>query len=176
MSTTEESTIKASTIEVRAPYDGSLIGHVPACTVADVDRAVATAKAAHQRGALPAWKRAEILDKAAARLRDRIEEFAQVIARESAKPLKTARVEAQRAVGTLQFSAVEARKLTGEMIPMDANAPGEGKLGFTLRLPVGVVGAIAPFNFPLAIPTWKLFPALICAPPRQIPPCVPLRF
>lgn len=164
------STIEVSTIEVRAPYDGSLIGHVPACSVADVDRAVATAKAAHQRGALPAWKRAEILDKAAARLRDRIEEFAQVIARESAKPLKTARVEAQRAVGTLQFSAVEARKLTGEMIPMDANAPGEGKLGFTLRLPVGVVGAIAPFNFPLNLVVHKVGPAIAAGCPVVLKP------
>jgi acyl-CoA reductase-like NAD-dependent aldehyde dehydrogenase len=157
-------------IEVRSPYDQSLIGSVPACTSADVDRAVAMALAAHHKGTLPAWKRAEILDLAAARLKARIEEFALAIARESAKPIKTARVEAQRAVGTFQFCAAEARKLAGEMIPMDANAPGEGKIGFTLRLPIGVVGAIAPFNFPLNLVVHKVGPAIAAGCPIVLKP------
>ena len=159
-----------ATIEVRSPFDQTLIGRVPACTPADVDRAVAMAKAAHHRGALPAWRRAEILDLAASCLKARVEEFATTIARESAKPIKTARVEAQRAVGTLQFSAVEARKLVGEMIPMEANAPGEGKIGFTLRLPIGVVGAIAPFNFPLNLVVHKVGPAIAAGCPVVLKP------
>jgi acyl-CoA reductase-like NAD-dependent aldehyde dehydrogenase len=157
-------------IEVRSPYDNSLIGQVPACTPADVDRAVAMAKAAHHAGALPAWKRAEILDLAAVRLKARVEEFALAIAREAAKPIKTARVEAQRAVGTFIFSAVEARKLAGEMVPMDANAPGEGKIAFTLRLPIGVVGAIAPFNFPLNLVVHKVGPAIAAGCPVVLKP------
>jgi acyl-CoA reductase-like NAD-dependent aldehyde dehydrogenase len=157
-------------IDVRSPYDNSLIGQVPACTPADVDRAVAMAKAAHHAGALPAWKRAEILDLAAVRLKARVEEFALAIARESAKPIKTARVEAQRAVGTFIFSAVEARKLAGEMVPMDANAPGEGKIAFTLRLPIGVVGAIAPFNFPLNLVVHKVGPAIAAGCPVVLKP------
>ena len=157
-------------IDVRSPYDHALIGQVPSCTPADVDRAVAMAKAAHHAGALPAWKRAEILDLAAVRLKARVEEFALAIARESAKPIKTARVEAQRAVGTFIFSAVEARKLVGEMVPMDANAPGEGKLAFTLRLPIGVVGAIAPFNFPLNLVVHKVGPAIAAGCPVVLKP------
>jgi acyl-CoA reductase-like NAD-dependent aldehyde dehydrogenase len=157
-------------IQVRSPYDNSLIGGVPACTPADVDRAVAVAKAAHLKGALPSWRRAEILDLAASCLKSRVEEFAITIARESAKPIKTARVEAQRAVGTFQFSAVEARKLAGEMIPMEANAPGEGKIGFTLRLPIGVVGAIAPFNFPLNLVVHKVGPAIAAGCPVVLKP------
>ncbi len=157
-------------IEVRSPYDDSLVATVPSCTAADVERAVAVARAAHERGALPAWKRAEILDRAAARLTERVEEFARIIAAEAAKPIKTARVEAQRAVGTFSFSAAEARKLAGEMIPLDANAPGEGKIGFTLRLPIGVVGAISPFNFPLNLVVHKVAPAIAAGCPVVLKP------
>jgi acyl-CoA reductase-like NAD-dependent aldehyde dehydrogenase len=157
-------------IEVRAPYDGALIGRIPLCSPADVDRAVQAASAALHRGPLPPWRRAEILDAAAARLGERIEDFARVIAREAAKPIRTARVEAQRAVGTFQFSAVEARKLAGEMIPLDAAAPGEGKLGFTLRVPIGVVGAIAPFNFPLNLVVHKVAPAIAAGCPVVLKP------
>ena len=146
-------------IEVRSPFDGGLIGTVPACGPAEVDEAVAAAKAA-MADPLPTWKRIAILDAAAVALREQQEEFARTIAREAAKPITTARVEASRAVLTFEFAAAEARTLSGEMIPMDAAAPGEGKLGFTLRLPIGVVGAISPFNFPLNLVAHKLAPAI----------------
>jgi acyl-CoA reductase-like NAD-dependent aldehyde dehydrogenase len=74
--------------------------------------------------------------------------------------MKAARVEAQRAMSTYTFAAVEARKLAGEMVPMDAAQAGTGKLAFTLRQPVGIVGAISPFNFPLNLVAHKLAPAL----------------
>jgi acyl-CoA reductase-like NAD-dependent aldehyde dehydrogenase len=74
--------------------------------------------------------------------------------------MKAARVEASRAMSTYTFAAVEARKLTGEMVPMDAAQAGEGKLAFTLRRPIGIVGAISPFNFPLNLVAHKLAPAL----------------
>jgi acyl-CoA reductase-like NAD-dependent aldehyde dehydrogenase len=148
-----------SHIEVRSPYDGSIVGRVPACSTSDVDRAIDSAREA-MRTPLPAWKRAAILDRAALRLAERREEFATTIAREAAKPLKTARVEVDRAVGTFQFAAVEARTLVGEMVAMDAIAAGDGKLGFTMRVPVGVVGAIAPFNFPLNLVVHKVGPAI----------------
>jgi acyl-CoA reductase-like NAD-dependent aldehyde dehydrogenase len=101
-----------------------------------------------------------VLERAAALLRDRIEEFGRRIAGESGKPIRTARVEAARCVDTLTFSAVEARKLTGEMVPMEASESGAGKLAFALRLPVGVIGAITPFNFPLNLVAHKLGPAV----------------
>ena len=109
---------------------------------------------------LAAWKRAEILDNAANRLAARREEFATVIAREAAKPIKTARIEVDRAVGTFRFAAVEARTLVGEVVAMDAIPAGEGKFGFTMRVPIGVVGAIAPFNFPLNLVVHKVGPAI----------------
>src|SRR4029079_6503422 len=82
----------------------------------------------------------------------------------------TARVEAERAAGTCQFAATEARKLAGEMVPLDAAAPGEGKLGFTLRVPIGVVGAIAPFNFPLNLVVHKVAPAIAAGCPVVLKP------
>ena len=157
-------------ITVRSPYDDSVIGEIPAQTAADVDRAVAIAKRALHDNPLPLWKRADILDKAAARLTARREEFAQIVAREAAKPIKTARVEAERAAGTFQFAAAEARKLGGEMIPLDAIPAGEGKLGFTLRVPIGVVGAIAPFNFPLNLVVHKVGPAIAAGCPVVLKP------
>ena len=82
------------------------------------------------------------------------------ISDEAGKPLKAARVETSRAMSTYTFAAVEARKLAGEMVPMDAAQAGEGKLAFTLRRPIGIVGAISPFNFPLNLVAHKLAPAL----------------
>src|SRR4051794_37821893 len=109
---------------------------------------------------LPAHKRAEILVKVAAGLGRRKDEVARVISDEAGKPMKAARVEAQRAMSTYTFAAVEAHKLAGEMVPMDAAQAGQGKFAFTLRRPVGVVGAISPFNFPLNLVAHKLAPAL----------------
>src|SRR5438105_15219274 len=109
---------------------------------------------------LPAHKRAEILIRVAAALGRRHDEVARLISDEAGKPLKTARVEAQRAMSTYTFAAVEARKLAGEMVPMDAAQAGDGKLAFTLRRPIGIVGAISPFNFPLNLVAHKIAPAL----------------
>ena len=154
---------------VVAPYDGAEIGRVPVCTAADVDRAVAVAKDALAAG-LPTWKRAEILDTAARLLAERRDDFARTIAVEAAKPLKTARVEAERAVETFRFAAAEARTLAGDVVPLDATASGVGKIGFTLRVPIGVVGAISPFNFPLNLVAHKLAPAIAAGCPVVLKP------
>ena len=158
------------TISVRSPFDGAELARVPKCGPAEVDRAVAAAKAAHDAGPLPPWKRAEILDAAARRLDERAEDFARIIAAESAKPLKTARVEARRAVSTITFAAVAARTLAGDMVPIDASQVGEGRLAFTLRVPIGVVGAISPFNFPLNLVAHKLAPAIAAGCPVVLKP------
>ena len=165
-----ESVTTGEWIEVRAPYDGALLGRVPACGPDQVDDAVRAAKAALDAGPLPAWKRAEILDRAAQLLSERTEDLARVIATESAKPIKTARVEAQRAISTFTFAAVAARTLSGDVVPMDASAAGEGKLAFTLRVPIGVVGAISPFNFPLNLVAHKLAPAIAAGCPVVLKP------
>ncbi|MGH3063255.1 MAG: aldehyde dehydrogenase family protein, partial [Gaiellaceae bacterium] len=122
-------------------------------------RAVDAAAAAMEEP-LPAHKRAEILVRVAGALGRRHDEVARLISDEAGKPMKAARVEASRAMSTYTFSAVEARKLAGAMIPMDASQAGEGKLAFTLRRPLGVVGAISPFNFPLNLVAHKIAPSL----------------
>jgi acyl-CoA reductase-like NAD-dependent aldehyde dehydrogenase len=156
-------------IVVRSPYDGSEVGRVPACDATHVDRAVAAARG-YLDAPLAPHARAAVLDRAAELLADRVEDFARIIAAEAAKPLKTARVEAGRAVETFRFSAAEARTLAGDVVPVDASAPGEGKLAFTLRVPIGVVGAISPFNFPLNLVAHKVAPAIAAGCPVVLKP------
>jgi len=146
-------------LDVRSPYSGELVGRVAKAGAAETRRAIDAAEQA-MREPLPAHKRAEILVRVAGALGRRHDEVARLISAEAGKPMKAARVEAQRAMSTYTFAAVEARKLSGEMVPMDAAQAGEGKLAFTLRLPIGVVGAISPFNFPLNLVAHKIAPAL----------------
>jgi len=157
-------------IVVESPFDGHEIGRVPACGPAEVDRAVKAATAARHESPLPQWRRAEILDTAARLLSERTEDFARIIAEEAAKPIKTARVEAKRAVSTFTFAAAAARDLAGEMVPMESADVGEGKLAFTLRVPIGVVGAISPFNFPLNLVAHKVAPAIAAGCPVVLKP------
>jgi acyl-CoA reductase-like NAD-dependent aldehyde dehydrogenase len=109
---------------------------------------------------LPAHERAALCERVAAVLRADVEGFAREICAEAGKPIRTARAEAERAVSTWTFAAVEARSLTGETVPMDASAAGAGKLAFTMTEPRGVVAAVTPFNFPLNLVAHKLAPAL----------------
>jgi acyl-CoA reductase-like NAD-dependent aldehyde dehydrogenase len=145
--------------EVRSPYSGEVVGRVAKAGADETRRAVDAAAAAMEEP-LPAHKRAEILVRVAGALGRRHDEAAHLISDEAGKPMKAARVEASRAMSTYTFSAVEARKLAGAMVPMDASQAGEGKLAFTLRRPLGVVGAISPFNFPLNLVAHKIAPSL----------------
>jgi acyl-CoA reductase-like NAD-dependent aldehyde dehydrogenase len=146
-------------VDVRSPYSGEVVGRVAKAGAAETSTAIDAADCAMEEP-LPAHKRAEILVRVAGALGRRHDEVARLISDEAGKPLKAARVEAARAMSTYTFAAVEARKLAGEMVPMDAAQAGEGKLAFTLRRPIGVVGAISPFNFPLNLVAHKLAPAL----------------
>ena len=146
-------------IDVASPYSGETVGRVAKAGADETRRAIDAAEEA-MREPLPAHKRAEILVRVAGFLGRRHDEVARTISDEAGKPMKAARVEARRAMSTYTFAAVEARKLVGEMVPMDASQAGEGKLAFTLRRPIGVVGAISPFNFPLNLVAHKLAPAL----------------
>ncbi|MBU6329617.1 MAG: aldehyde dehydrogenase family protein [Acidobacteria bacterium] len=162
--TTEES------VAVCSPYDGREVGRVPVGTEAHLDAAVAIAVVRRDGEPLPAWRRAEILDRAAVRLAERHEEFAQRIAAEAAKPIRTARVEVTRAVDTFRFSATAARTLTGETIPIDASVAGGNKLAFVRRVPIGVVAAISPFNFPVNLVVHKIGPAIAAGCPVVLKP------
>jgi acyl-CoA reductase-like NAD-dependent aldehyde dehydrogenase len=146
--------------EVKSPYDGSVVGRVAIGDEALAKRAIEAAQRAFETADFPQYERAAVLERAAELVGERVDDLAATIAAEAGKPLKTATVEAQRCVGTLEFSAVEARKLTGGTVPMEASAAGAGKLGVMLRVPYGVVGAISPFNFPLNLVAHKLGPAI----------------
>jgi acyl-CoA reductase-like NAD-dependent aldehyde dehydrogenase len=146
------------TLDVTSPFDGSVVAQVAYGGADDARRAIdAAAKA--MLTPVPAHERAAVLDRLAAIVRDRRDEFAETISREAGKPIATARVEAERAVQTILFSAVEARSLGGEVIGMDAHPAGVGHAGLVMRLPIGVVGAISPFNFPLNLVAHKVAPA-----------------
>jgi acyl-CoA reductase-like NAD-dependent aldehyde dehydrogenase len=146
-------------VEVRSPYDGAVVARVAKAGAAEARRAVDAAEQAMSEP-LPAHKRAEILVRVAGALGRRADEAARLICAEAGKPLKAARVEVARAMSTYTMAAVEARKLAGEVVPMDASQAGEGKVAFTMRVPIGVVGAISPFNFPLNLVAHKIAPAL----------------
>src|SRR5262245_15222258 len=156
-------------IDIRSPYSGEVVGRVAKGGTDETRRAIDAAEKALQ-DPLAAHKRAEILVKVVAGIARRHEEIARQISDEAGKPLKAARVETSRAMSTYTFAAVEARKLAGEMVPMDAAQAGEGKLAFTLRRPIGVVGAISPFNFPLNLVAHKLAPALAAGCPVVLKP------
>ena len=156
-------------IDVRSPYSGEVVGRV-AKGGADETRRALDAAALALENPLPAHKRAEILVKVAGALGRRHEEVARTISEEAGKPMKAARVEAARAMSTYTFAAVMARTLAGEMVPMDGSQAGEGKLAFTLRVPIGVVGAISPFNFPLNLVAHKIAPALAAGCPVVLKP------
>ncbi len=147
------------TITIRSPWDGREVGSVP-WLGADAARAAIEAAARAMKEGMPAAERAEILDRVAQDVRARREEFGRMISSENGKPYKYALAEADRCVQTLIFSAVEARSLAGRGVALDAHPAGVGHLGFTIRVPVGVVGAITPFNFPLTLAAHKIGPAV----------------
>jgi acyl-CoA reductase-like NAD-dependent aldehyde dehydrogenase len=146
-------------LDVLSPYDGSPVGRVAKGGAAEAQRAIDSAARAMQ-DPLAAHERAAILDRTAHLVDERSEEIARTISSEAGKPMKAARVEVARATSTFTMAAVEARKLAGDVVPMDASPAGAGKLALTLRVPVGVVGAISPFNFPFNLVAHKVAPAL----------------
>ena len=156
-------------LDVTSPYSGETVGRLASGGAAETTRALDAAEQA-LASPLPAYRRASILGTIAGLLTERSDEAARLISAEAGKPLKAARVEAERAASTYTFAAVEARKLTGETVPMDASAAGTGKLAFTLRRPIGIVAAISPFNFPLNLVAHKLAPALAAGCPVVLKP------
>ncbi len=148
-------------LKVSNKYDGKLIAALPTSRREDLDAALAAAERAKGVMAeMPAYKRSEILLRAAALIAERKEDFARTIAAEAGKALKFARAEVDRAVSTFTVAAEEAKRLHGETIPLDAVPAGDGYFGFWTRRPVGVIAAISPFNFPLNLVAHKVAPAL----------------
>ncbi len=152
---------KRERMEVRNPFDGTVIDHVPRADAVDVERAIADAvSGAEIMRQLSGYDRYRILHRAAELMGERREKFGRLISTEEGKTLAEGLAEVARACQTLELSAEEAKRLGGEVLPLDGAPGGTGKLGFTLRVPCGVVAAITPFNFPLNLVTHKVGPAL----------------
>lgn len=148
-------------LEVRDPFDDSLVDVVPRASVSDVNIAFKAAAQGFKEGKrMTVFERARILNKTAAIVSDNLEDFAVLIAREASKTIREARKEVSRCVNTLTVSAEESKRILGETIPFDSFPGGEKRRGYYYRFPIGVILAITPFNDPLNLVAHKLGPAL----------------
>ncbi|MBC2683202.1 aldehyde dehydrogenase family protein [Bacillus toyonensis] len=144
-----------------APYSEETLAEIAQGTEEDVQEAVTSAKNAMKKmNTLTAYDRATILEKVAQIMDERREEFAEIIAKEAAKPIRAARGEVDRTVLTYKFTAEEAKRIYGETLPLDAAPGADGRIAYTIRKPIGVIGAITPFNFPLNLVAHKVGPAI----------------
>ncbi|MFH1701412.1 MAG: aldehyde dehydrogenase family protein [Candidatus Zixiibacteriota bacterium] len=147
-------------IEVSDPFDNSIIDTVPAGTVKDVETALKSAVAGFEiTKKMTVYERAQILFKTAKIISERLDEFAETIAREGSKTIREARKEASRCVNTITCSAEEAKRILGETIPFDSFPGGENRKGYYYRFPIGVILAITPINDPLNLVAHKIGPA-----------------
>src|SRR5690625_201602 len=145
---------------VKFPYDDVYYRNYYVGNAEQVEKAIANAKEVlPEMKALPLWKRAEILNQAADYLSKIKEETAEVLVYETGKNLKDAKGVIQRTISTLGFAADAAKNLHSETIPLDAMKGGENRVSFSIHEPIGVVGAITGFNFPLLLAAHKLGPA-----------------
>src|SRR5262249_52852888 len=152
---------KPEKIEVHNPFDGSVVDTVPKADASDIDRALeAAADGAKTMRAMPGYQRYQILHKASALMRSRRDDLARTISLEEGKTIRESTAEASRAAETIELSAEEAKRIGGEVLPIDGASNGAGKFAFTIRVPCGIVVAITPFNFPLNLPCHKIGPAL----------------
>lgn len=156
-------------MHIHAVYDQALIGEVPDSTQAEVQAAIELAQSSALL-TLTAKQRGAILNQVVVLIEREADALALLMAREAGKPIKATRGEVARAIETFGFAADVARDLHGETIPMDAAATGAGRLGFTMRVPIGVVAAITPFNFPLNLVAHKVAPALAAGAPLVLKP------
>ena len=152
---------KEETIAVHDPQDHSIISTVPKASAKDMLLAVEEAKAgAEIASSMPVHERMAILNRAAQYIEDHQEQYAITIAREGSKTIREARKEVKRCIETLRISAEEARRIHGETIPFDQMKGSEERVGYYYRFPIGIVGAITPFNDPLNLVAHKVGPAL----------------
>ncbi len=156
---------------VRNPYSGDVVATVSHATAEDVERAVAAAWAVRRElAALPAFRRADALRHIAARMLDRIDEFASTITVESGKPIRWARTEVERAAVTFRWAAEEAVRWSGELQRLDTDPASTGRIALVRRVPRGPVLGITPFNFPLNLVAHKVAPALAVGAPIVLKP------
>ncbi len=153
------------------PYDDSLVGTTWLAGIAEYERATEAAiEAAAVMRRLPAYERGAILAKASAELARRRDEVGRMLAGEAGKPLRDALTEVDRATMTFHVASEEARRILGEVIPLDLAPHGKGRFGIVRRFPIGPVAGISPFNFPLNLSAHKLAPAIAAGNPIVLKP------
>ncbi|HEX8174775.1 MAG TPA: aldehyde dehydrogenase family protein [Pyrinomonadaceae bacterium] len=147
--------------EVRSPYTGEVIARVSNASRDEAEESIAAAaRAAIEMRGLARYEVAEGLRRMSDYIKARREDFARTIALEAGKPIAAARGETDRGIHTFLFASEEARRFTGETVPVDTQAIGRGRFGWTERVPRGVIYGITPFNFPLNLVAHKVAPAL----------------
>ncbi|ASV68163.1 aldehyde dehydrogenase family protein [Cytobacillus kochii] len=161
----------ANYAELLSPYTNKVIAQIPQASKEEVEE---TIEMAHQKrtamARLTAYERAEILEELVLLFKENRQKAAEIISLESAKPLKFSLGEIDRTIETYKFAAEEAKRLTGEMIPMDAAKNGANRFGYTIEEPIGVIGAITPFNFPQNLVAHKVGPAIASGNPIVLKP------
>jgi glyceraldehyde-3-phosphate dehydrogenase (NADP+) len=161
----------AQSAPVTCPWDGREVARTWVAGPDDLEAATrAAVAAAPAMRELPAWRRAEILRRVADRLRSDRDEAGRLLAGEVGKPLRDALTEVDRATMTFEVAAEEARRIAGEVVPMDLAPHGEGRFAVARRFPIGPVAAISPFNFPLNLSAHKLAPAIAAGNPIVLKP------
>lgn len=156
----EQTPGEGGTTDVHDPFRGDVVATVPAASPSDVERALKAAVAgAKEMGRISGSQRAAILERVAELIAERATDFAQIITREQGKTVSEARLEVDRVPALLRHCASEAQRIGGDTLPLDPRADGADVLGLTVRMPVGVVVAITPFNYPLLLVAHKLAPA-----------------
>ncbi|MCX7973145.1 MAG: aldehyde dehydrogenase family protein [Candidatus Aminicenantes bacterium] len=162
--------------EIISPYDGQVVGQVFFAQPVQVKEAIDAAfKAFDQARKMPSYERARILEEIAVGLKKRREEIARSIALQAGKPIRDSRTEVARATMTFDLASEEAKRIGGEIIPLDLNAFSVNRWGLIRRFPLGPISAITPFNFPLNLVAHKVAPALasgntlLLRPASQVP-------
>src|ERR671934_1260528 len=159
------------TFEVHSPFDDSVVAEIGVPTDADVEEAAATAAATFEESRrLPVHARADALDQISQRLKETIDENAELIAKEGGKPLKWAKIEATRAVATFRWASEVIRHGDDEVMRLDTEASLGSRVGIVRRFPFGPVLGITPFNFPLNLVAHKVAPSLAVGAPIVVKP------
>jgi len=148
-------------IEVKNKYNQELIGKIPETSKENFEKAILSSLEGFKViSSLPAYQRAKILQNTSEFIEKDKEEFTRIICLEAGKAWKHALAEVERSVQTFKFASEEAKDICGHTVPLDASVGGEKRMGFFMRFPVGVIGAISPFNFPLNLVAHKVAPAV----------------
>jgi len=166
-----ERRFSAERVEIRSPYDQQVVGVVSYASARDVEEAIARAASAFETTRrLPSYARAEVCRRVASELTARKEELAELITLEAGKPIRDARTEVTRAITTFTVAAEEAKRMGGELLPLDWLSGSENRWALVRRFPIGPILGITPFNFPLNLVAHKVAPALASGNPIIIKP------